>query len=293
MKKWEPVTSYIGGKEHAVLHLLYARFITMVFYDLGYLDFDEPFKKFIAHGLITKDGAKMSKSKGNVVNPDEYIAKYGADSIRMYLRFLGSFDQGGDWKDDGMQGMYKFVNRIWNCFMEEDFGDVRGMDEDKLMSLADSVYFKTVKKVGEDINNLKFNTAVAALMQFFNWYTEEKGSLSKEMKWFYLKNISLVLAPLMPHLAEEFWTVITGNKESVHIQKWPTVLNEKLEDSTINLPIQVNGKVRGTVEMPIGLTQEEVEQRARGQENVAKYLEGKSLIKVIYVKDKILNFLIK
>jgi leucyl-tRNA synthetase len=270
----------------------------MVLFDLGYLDFDEPFKKFIGHGLITKDGAKMSKSKGNVVNPDEYIGKYGADAIRMYLRFLGPFDQGGDWQDDGMQGMYKFVNRVWNLFMEEEFGSekfgsVGEFDNEKLMATADSIYFKTVKKVGEDINNLKFNTAVAALMQFFNWYTENKLSLAKDIKWFYLKNMALVLAPLMPHLAEEFWFVITGGKESVHLQKWPTILTEKLEQSTINLPIQVNGKIRGTVEIPTGLAQDEVEQRAKNQENVAKYLTEKSIVKVIYIKDKIINFLIK
>lgn len=292
MKKWGPVTSYIGGKEHTVLHLLYARFITMVFFDLGYLDFEEPFKKFIGHGLITKDGAKMSKSKGNVVNPDEYITKYGADSIRMYLRFLGPFEQGGDWRDDGMQGMYKFVCKIWNFFVEEEFKSIGNLDENNLISLADSIYFKTVKKVGEDIDNLKFNTAVAALMQFFNWYSDNRATLSKEMKWFYLKNISIVMAPLMPHLAEEFWS-ITGGKPSIHTQKWPSVLAEKLIDSTINLPIQVNGKIRGTIDISNGLSQDEVEQKSKIQLNVAKYLDGKNIIKVIYIKNKIINFLIK
>jgi len=292
MKKWGPVTSYIGGKEHTVLHLLYARFITMVFNDLGYLDFDEPFKKFIGHGLITKDGAKMSKSKGNVVNPDEYIAKFGADAIRMYLRFIGPFIQGGDWKDDGMQGMYKFVSRIWSHFAEEDFTQSKVYNESKLMMEADSIYFKTVKKVGEDINSLKFNTAVAALMQFFNWYTDKKSSLNIEMKYFYLKNIALVLAPLMPHLGEEFWKMI-GGEGSVHTQKWPTIINEKLTDSLINLPIQVNGKVRGTVEITADLSQEEVEEKSKTSENVAKYLDGKNIIKTIYIKNKIINFLVK
>ena len=292
MKKWGPVTSYIGGKEHTVLHLLYARFITMVFFDLGYLDFEEPFKKFIGHGLITKDGAKMSKSKGNVVNPDEYIAKYGADSIRMYLRFLGPFEQGGDWRDDGMQGMYKFICKIWNFFAEEEFNLTDNFDENNLMSLADSIYFKTVKKIGEDIDNLKFNTAVAALMQFFNWYSDKRATLSKELKRFYLKNISIVMAPLMPHLAEEFWS-ITGGKSSIHTQKWPTVLAEKLIASSINLPIQVNGKIRGTIDISNDLSQDEVEKISKTQENVAKYLKGKDIVKVIYIKNKIINFLIK
>jgi leucyl-tRNA synthetase len=307
MKRWGPVTSYIGGKEHTVLHLLYARFITMVFHDVGYLDFEEPFTKFIGHGLITKDGAKMSKSKGNVVNPDEYINKYGADAIRLYLRFLGPFTQGGDWKDDSMQGMYKFVNKVWNLYQEIGETGKAGEtveagktgktgipknDEKALLEKADHILHKTIKTVGDDLDSLKFNTAVAKIMQFFNWYVEQKDSMTAEMRWFYLKNMALVLAPLTPFIAEEFWK-ITGGKGSVHSQKWPEYESGKVQAEMIKLPVQVNGKVRALVEIPFGSSQETVEKTALSHPNVAKHLEGKKVVKIISVPNKIINFLVK
>lgn len=292
MKKWGPVTSYIGGKEHTVLHLLYARFITMVFNDLGYLDFEEPFTKFVGHGLITKDGAKMSKSKGNIINPDEYIGRFGVDSIRMYLRFLGPFDQGGDWRDDGMQGMYKFVNKVWGFYQEIDSSVLKNANDEDLLIKSDTILHKTIKKVGEDLENLKFNTVIACFMQFFNWYQENKTKLDEVMKSFYLKELALLMAPFMPHLTEEFW-LKTGGEGSVHNQKWPKYIESKLIDDLISLPVQVNGKVRGTIEISRDLPQSEIESKAKQQENVAKHIEGMTIIKVIYIKDKIINILVK
>ena len=294
MKKWGPVSSYIGGKEHTVLHLLYARFITMVFHDLGYLDFEEPFNSFIGHGLITKDGSKMSKSKGNVINPDEYIAKYGADSVRLYLRFLGPFTQGGDWQDDGMQGMYKFVNRVWKYYKEVESSKENGqkVSEEEFTKQSDTVLHKTIKKVGEDIENLKFNTAVAQIMNFFNWYTDNKDTLSIEMRRYYLKNMALVLAPFIPHLAEEFWVMI-GGKGSVHLQKWPEYIKDKIQSAVIKIPVQVNGKIRGVISIARDSNQKDVEKLARQEKNVIVHLHGKEVFKIIMVKNKIINFLAK
>jgi len=295
IKKWGPVTSYIGGKEHTVLHLLYARFITMVFNDFGYLDFEEPFTKFIGNGLITKDGAKMSKSKGNVVNPDDYIIKYGADAVRLYLRFIGPFDQGGDWKDDGLQGMYKFVNKLWNYYAglgglnlnEEKFSS-----QEQLLQQADSILHKTIKKVGGDLEVLKFNTAVAKIMEFFNWYADKKESMTPVLRWFYLKNMALVLAPFIPHIAEEFWQIV-GGEGSIHSQKWPNYLENKIQNDFINIPIQVNGKIRAVILVPFDSNQEVIEKYARAENNICKYIEGKKINRIIFIKNKIINFLVK
>lgn len=287
MKKWGPVHSYIGGKEHTVLHLLYARFITMVMKDLGYLDFEEPFTRFFGHGLITKDGAKMSKSKGNVVNPDEYIEKFGADAIRLYLRFIGPFDASGDWRDSGMQGMYRFVNKLWTIYMN--FSTATESAENSTVDMA--ILHRTIKGVGEDIEALKFNTAVAKIMEMVNWYTAQKDLLTKTEQKDVLEKLALLLAPLAPHLAEEFWASL-GNLPSVHKQAWPTYSAEKLIQNTLFLPVQINGKLRGTVSVAKGADQKTVDELARANSKVAKYLEGTALKKVIFVQDKIINYIV-
>jgi len=288
MAKWGPVHSYIGGREHTVLHLLYARFITMVFKDLGYLAFEEPFTRFYAHGLITKDGAKMSKSKGNVVNPDEYIDKYGADSVRMYLRFVGPFDQGGDWRDTGMEGMFRFISRLWRIYQEfvADKGKKQA-NKDLDLSLIDS----TIKQVGEDLQNLKFNTAVAKIMQYVNWYQDHKIDLGNEQRREALKILALILAPFIPHLAEEFWQVI-GGKGSVHLQTWPEFDAKRVVNKVVTIAIQVNGKLRGSVLLLAGSSQTSVEKSSLQVANVARYLSGKNAKKVIFVKDRIINFIV-
>jgi leucyl-tRNA synthetase len=290
-KKWGPVTSYIGGKEHTVLHLLYARFITMVFYDLGYLDFEEPFDRFYGHGLITKDGAKMSKSKGNVVNPDEYIVKYGADSIRMYLRFLGPFDKGGDWRDTGMDGMYRFINKLWYVYNGHKENLANNVKINVKNPVDDSYLHQRIKAITEDLPELKFNTAVAEVMQLLNWYKENEARISLEKRSEYLSTLALLLAPLAPHIAEEFWGML-GNKGSVHLQAWPEFDKTKLVVGSLVIPVQVNGKVRDTLKIDTEAKQTEVEKAAQKLANVQKNIAGAKIKKIVYVKGKIINIIV-
>jgi len=275
-----------------VLHLLYSRFFNRVLSDLGLVTAREPFTNLLTQGMVIKDGAKMSKSKGNIINPDEYIAKYGADAIRMYLRFLGPFDQGGDWRDDGMQGMYRFINKIWKLYQELGSLDSSKMDEAGLLSKANPILHRTIKGVGEDLDNLKFNTAIAKIMQFVNWYIENKDKNEIELNWFYLKNFSLILAPIIPYITEEFWQIM-GGEGSVHLQKWPKYLDGKIHEVNLNIPVQVNGKIRGVIDVQVDTDDNELQKIAKSNENVQKYLEGKTIVKVIIIKNKIINFLIK
>ncbi|HXS15360.1 MAG TPA: class I tRNA ligase family protein [Candidatus Saccharimonadales bacterium] len=290
VKKWLPVTLYTGGAEHSVLHLLYSRFITMVLCDLGYISFDEPFATFRAHGLIIKDGAKMSKSKGNVVVPDEYIQKFGADTLRAYLMFLGPFSQGGDFSDSGIEGMYRFLRRIWVMVQEYLQSDDEGeMSKERVFWLN-----KTVKKVTEEMTELRYNTALAALMEWYNVIGKE--TLTKEEVEVYLK----LLAPIAPHMTEELWQLLRLNMQeehdvefaSIHKASWPTY-DESLAVSTeVVVAIQVNGKSRDTISLSVqdASKQEVVEQKAQESASVKNQLSGKTVKKIIFVPGKILNF---
>lgn len=274
VKKWLPVDMYIGGQEHAVLHLLYTRFITMALKDLGLISFEEPFKKFRAHGLLVKEGAKMSKSKGNVVNPDEYFAKYGADTVRMYLMFIGPFAEGGSWSDKGIVGIYRFLNRVWDFT-----AGFHGASQSSLDFLRN----KTVKRVTEDLENLRYNTAIAALMEFFNECS--KGKTSKKD----LETLLLLLAPFAPHIAEELWGIL-GNKKSIHETSWPSF--EEKADKSFKLVLQVNGKVKDVVETPVGISQKKAEKIAFSSEKVARALQGKKPSKIIFVPNRLLNIVL-
>lgn len=282
-KKWLPVDSYIGGKEHTVLHLLYSRFITMVFHDLKLIDFEEPYKRFFGHGLITKEGAKMSKSKGNVVNPDDMIGKYGADTTRMYLRFLGDFSQGGDWRDSGIEGMNKFVRRLWTLFHELE-GVGNGVDN---LSMID----KTIKVVGEDLERLSFNTAVARLMEFVNWTKENKEKFNVEQVAKIKQTMALVFAPMMPHLAEEFWQEI-GGKDSVCKQIWPEFDKDKIIDDEIELIVQINGKLRDKLKVSKDITETKAKDLVLGSEKIKTFIGEKEIRKVIYVPGKLVSIVI-
>lgn len=282
-KKWLPVDSYIGGKEHTVLHLLYSRFITMVFHDLKLIDFEEPYKRFFGHGLITKEGAKMSKSKGNVVNPDDMIGKYGADTTRMYLRFLGDFSQGGDWRDSGIEGMNKFVKRLWALFHELE-GAGKGVDN---LSMID----KTIKVVGEDLERLSFNTAVARLMEFVNWTKDNKNDFNAEQVAKIKQTMALIFAPMMPHMAEEFWQEI-GGEGSVCKQMWPEFDKDKIIDDEIELVVQVNGKLRDKLKVSKDISEDEAKKMAIESKNVQTFIAGKEMKKVIYVPGKLVSIVV-
>lgn len=288
MEKWMPVDMYLGGKEHTVLHLLYARFVTMVLNDLGYITFEEPFKRFFGHGLVIKDGAKMSKSKGNVVNPDEYIERFGADSVRLYLMFLGDVRHGGDWRDEGMAGMYRFTRRVWNLFedakdqqLPHSYGEVATIP----------IVHKTIKRVTDDFERLSFNTAIARIMELVNWYGEHKADLEKKNKHSILSVLALLLSPFAPHMAEESWSIL-GNLDSIFRHGWPSYNRELVRDEEIELVIQVNGKVRGKVRAPADITESEAFRLAELNEKVKKYTEEKQIIKRVFVKGKLVNFVV-
>ncbi|MCH7541875.1 leucine--tRNA ligase [Patescibacteria group bacterium] len=280
-KKWLPVDMYIGGNEHAVMHLLYTRFITMALKDMGWIDFEEPFKKFRAHGLIIRDGAKMSKSRGNVVNPNEYLDAYGPDALRTYLLFIGPYDLGGDFSDRAIVGVHRFLNRVWQNVLE-----ISNSPASNAKWQVAKEINKVIKKVGEDVEVLKFNTAIAAIMEFNNFAGKNKRAIDIET----LKKYLIVISIFTPFIAEELWSRI-GEKASVHDQKWPEVENEHLREESATVVVQVNGKLRDTLEIQISniRNQKEIEQLALASSKVKKYIDGKKVKKVIYVPGKIVN----
>ncbi|HNT30198.1 MAG TPA: leucine--tRNA ligase [bacterium] len=281
--KWLPVDMYIGGIEHATMHLIYFRFITMVLHDLGYFNFDEPATKLRHQGLIIKDGAKMSKSRGNVVNPDEYIEKFGADAFRTYMLFIGPYEDGGEFNDRGILGASRFFEKLWDVLLE---GDAQGEGAASLAKLH-----ATIKKVGEDLEELHFNTAIAALMELVNWVRETKSQFSAE-QWKLIKSaMPRLLAPFAPFLAEELWEQL-GNKYSIHDQPWPEHDATQIEDATYMLAVQVNGKLRDSFEIEKSATDAEMQEQALAREKVQKWTEGKEIRKVISVPGRLINIVV-
>jgi leucyl-tRNA synthetase len=277
--KWLPVDMYIGGREHAVLHLMYTRFITMALHDLGYLPFDEPFKRFRAHGTITKDGAKISKSRGNIVNPDKYIETWGADTVRTYLMFMGPYTQGGDFSDRGISGVRRFLNRVWNLVVKH---------ADRLNSGATPEAYRrrlhqTIQRVTEDIRELEYNTAIAALMEYVNSIQQRDELYAEEVE-----GLLLLLAPFAPHITEELWKQI-GRPYSIHQQTWPAADAALLVRDTETIAIQINGRTRATIELPAGAGQDEAVDAARQVETIQRYLNGTTIQRVVYVPGRIIN----
>lgn len=292
-KKWLPVTMYIGGAEHSVLHLLYARFITMFLKDKGIISFEEPFARFYAHGLIIKEGAKMSKSKGNVVGPDMYIKKYGADTLRAYLHFLAPFSQDGDFRDSGVDGMHRFLKKVWKLLQ----GSVISSQESVITQESLKMMHETIKKVTEEMEGLRFNTAIAFLMTYYNFLSKE-DSVSKEEVEVYLK----LLAPFAPHMAEELYqsfqqSGVSSQKsgfKSIHKSSWPAYDEKYLVADTLKIPVQVNGKLRGMIEIAAGDigNKEKVEALAMKDEKVTTFLKGEAIKKAVYIEGKVVNFVI-
>ena len=278
-RKWLPVTSYIGGNEHAVLHLLYSRFITMVLHDAGLLDFEEPFTRFRAHGLIIREGSKMSKSRGNVINPDQYIDQWGADSFRTYLMFLGPYEEGGDFRDQGIVGVKRFLDKLWSS--AHAVVDTGEPDRDVMRKLH-----QTIRKVGEDIPRLSYNTAIAAMMEYMN--VLRRGERTPHVGEV-LPLVQLV-APFAPHVAEELWEKF-GGTGSVFDGGWPVFDPALAAEDTIELAVQVMGKLRGTIRVPKDITQDEAFARAMQEPNIAKFVTGTPK-KIIFVPGRLLNIVV-
>jgi leucyl-tRNA synthetase len=297
-KKWLPVDMYIGGNEHAVLHLLYARFVTMVLHDAGLLSFEEPFKKFRAHGHIIRDGAKMSKTKGNIVNPDHYFEQWGADTFRTYLMFLGPMEEGGDFRDQGISGVQRFLSRLWSSVHDAVLppGGAAGVAPEGSASPSmappspDAAVIKklhqTIKKVGDDIPRLSYNTAIAAMMEYMN--VLRKGERTPHRTE--VEPLVQLAASFAPHMAEELWERL-GHTRSVFDSGWPPFDPALAREDTIELVVQVNGKVRGKVNVARDVEQDEALALALADATIAKFVTGAPK-KVIFVPGRLLNIVV-
>ena len=287
---WNPVDQYTGGAEHAVMHLLYARFFTRALRDLGLVDFDEPFIRLYSQGHIIAERQKMSKSRGNVVAPDEYVADVGADAIRCYLMFLGPWDQGGEWSDTGLNGVARWLNRAWDVSLRDPSElDSVPRDEGAARDLQRTVH-KTIRRVTDDLERFKFNTALAALMEYSNslgqaW--ERKGIGSGDWRDA-IEKLLLLLAPIAPHISEELWER-TGHDYSVHSQLLPEWDRALAADEVFTLVVQVNGRVRDKLEVPVTIGEEEAKKTALESERVQRHIAGKDIARVVYVPGKLVN----
>jgi leucyl-tRNA synthetase len=275
-----PVDSYAGGPEHVVRHHLYARFVTRALHDLGLVPFAEPFPHLRLHGMLTKDGAKMSKSRGNVVNPDRSIADHGADVTRMYLLFIGPWNEGGDFSDAGITGIERFLRRVWRLVTEPHRPGAGGED----LRPVD----RAIAAIGADLEGMRFNTAIATLMELVRWAWQQRDTMSKEERARVSVAVVLLVAPFAPHLAEELWSRI-GGEYSVHRQGWPSFDPGALAIEEVTLVIQVDGKTRDRIRVPAGLGEEQALERARKRENVRRHLKADEPKRVIFVPDRLIN----
>ena len=282
-KTWLPVSTYIGGNEHAVLHLLYSRFITMVLRDLGHLEFEEPFPKLRAHGLIIKDGAKMSKSRGNVVIPDAYIQKWGADAFRMYLMFLGPFQEGGDFRDEGITGVRRFLDKVWTLVYDAAGAPPQPVP---LPPAVDRKLHQTIHKVTVDTERLDYNTAIAAMMEYVNELRNAEFGMRNAVE-----PLVVMLAPYAPHVAEELWERL-GHDTSVFDATWPAYDARLAASGDVEIAVQVNGKVRARLTVARGLDEAQVRAIALKDDTVRKFVDGKAVKKTIYVQDRLLNLVV-
>ena len=285
---WMPVDLYIGGAEHAVLHLLYARFWQKVLYDLGYVSTNEPFKKVINQGMILgENGERMSKSRGNVVTPDDVIEEWGADSFRLYEMFMGPLEAVKPWQTKGIAGVHRFLSRFWRLAVDSD-----GEISQRVQAEAESETFqrhlhRTVKKVTEDIEALQFNTAISAMMELLNAAYKEPGITGESLETFVL-----LLSPFAPHLGEEIWSRL-GHSRTLAYESWPEYEAELVQEETVTISIQVNGKLRGTLTVPAGMAQDTVVEQAKEVQGVQRHLEGRTVRREIFVPGRIVNFVVK
>ncbi|MBD3168958.1 MAG: leucine--tRNA ligase [candidate division Zixibacteria bacterium] len=298
--RWMPVDRYVGGSEHAVTHLMFARFINMFFYDIGMVKFEEPYPSLRHQGIITHQGAKMSKSRGNVVIPDDYIKIYGSDTFRMYMMFMGDYSEGGDWDDSGINGIHRFLGRVWrilephvNTLSHKEFPDfnketLEGLDKDLYIQLN-----KTVKKFEEDFEAQKYNTAISAVMELVNsMYKSYEAGTATDVFYFAVKKLIWLLAPIAPHFAEELYH-LAGFTGSIFETRFPDYDKDATIGDVITMVVQVNGKLRASLDVEIDIDQQAFEVLAMDNPSVQRHLEGKSIIKKIFISNKLLNIVVK
>ena len=291
LKHWLPVDLYIGGEEHTYMHLLYARFFTKAMHKIGLLDFTEPFLKLRHQGMVLdKKGMKMSKSKGNVINPDTMVERFGADAVRMYMMFAGPLEEDVIWNEDSVVGTYRFLEKVWNYTHEWIDATINKKEVEKINQKIDLLLNKTIKKVTEDIENLKYNTAISSLMILMNNIREEmiSSGIKKIMTKDQMESLLKILAPFAPHITEELWEVI-GNKSSIHVESWPEYDEDKIKEDKITIAVQVNGRVRTEIDIEVDEDEEKIKNNAVSLPNIQKWLSGKNVKKVIYIKNKLVN----
>ncbi|MBG9456761.1 leucyl-tRNA synthetase [Lysinibacillus sphaericus] len=288
LKRWLPVDIYIGGAEHAVLHLLYARFWHKVLYDLGVVHTKEPFHKLFNQGMILGEGnEKMSKSKGNVVNPDEIISSHGADTLRLYEMFMGPLEASVAWSTNGLDGARRFLDRIWRLFVNEEDGTIAAKIQASDDKTLEKSYHQTVKKVTEDYEGIRFNTAISQMMVFIN-DCYKADVIPTE----YAEGFVKMLAPMVPHVAEELWQIL-GHDETLSYKEWPTYDESKLVDDEVEIAVQVLGKVRAKIVVAKDASKEEIEKVALADDKVQEYMAGKDLVKIIVIPGKLVNIVVK
>lgn len=284
-RTWLPVDMYIGGREHSVLHLMYTRFVCMALHDMGYLDFEEPFKVFRAHGTVIHNGAKMSKSRGNVVNPDELFDRYGADTVRTYLMFMGPFQEGGDYSDAGIQGVYRFLGRVWDLAHDVLAGRPQPTGPSDTLERA---RHRTVRKATEGLSDLHYNTVVAALMEYLNTLTAERTRVTRAQ----VETLLLLLAPFAPAITDELWESF-GHEESIACASWPEADPRYLVDAVVEIPVQVNGRLRDRITLTPDLPEAEALTRALEQEAVLRAVgKPEAIRRVVYVPGRMLNLVV-
>jgi leucyl-tRNA synthetase len=289
---WMPVDLYVGGAEHAVLHLLYSRFWTKVMADEGLISFREPFARLLNQGqLMGPNGKRMSKSRGNVITPDSIAGTYGADALRVYELFMAPFDQDTAWSTEGMNGSWRFLNRIWALYGETYARSAQAQEKDPVL---EKELHRTIRHVTERIEGFRFNTMISALMEFANLLSDRQRQNTWRTATFHkaLDTFLLLLAPAAPHITEELWSR-TGHSGSIHQQPWPTWDEDLAREEFAQVAIQVNGKLRDMLDVPVDAGQQEVEQMAFASQKVKSFVEGKEVVKVFYVPGKILNIVTK
>lgn len=295
---WMDVDQYIGGVEHAILHLLYSRFYTRVLHDMGLSPVKEPFRNLLTQGMVLKDGAKMSKSKGNVVSPKEIIDKYGADTARLFILFAAPPERDLDWNDDGVEGSFRFLNRVWRLVQDAKdnldpsaaIGELSDADKD-----LNFIINKTVKKVTDDISDrFNFNTAISAVMELVNelYRYREAGSVNKALLTDAINKVVMLLAPFAPHMTEELWMSL-GNTQSVHSMPWPQYDEKALVKEEVEVVLQINGKVRDKVTVPREIDQSSLEKMVMANERILRFIDGREIVKVVLIPQKLVNIVVK